>query len=530
MLKWILITVGALVVLAGAALLLLPRLLDTPAMQAYVSQAATQALGRPVKVASLWVSVLPVPSVRLRGLQVAEDPAFGAGSFLTVGEGRLGIRLRPLLSGRIELADLTLEEPRIELVEDQSGRWNLASLGGASPPPARTRGGAGRVGSAPAGAVLLSQVQIVNGHVQYRTLGSTPLDVRLEKINLTVRQAAMGDVLRATGDAVGQPGGVRLLIRDATLGPAEARSFAEMPLKASVEVETSDVAPLSRAVMPSPRLSGPVKGRLEVTGTPARFTATGALSFDRLTVSEHQSRCGEPKLRRLLLEEVRMPLVLSPARLDSLPLQAKAARGSASARLSLTLQPALVASLKEITVKGMELQPILVDYLCEPHAVTGPLDLTGEARARVADIWRSASGSGRLRVGPGKVVGKDITTLVEQVVGLAGSISSVIDPGRRARPLGSPLDFDSVTATYTVTNGVVRTDDLLYQAHDVRVGAAGTYGLYDGRVAMNVTVTQGRNQFKGTMAGTSGALRVIPTGVTIEDTRGIKKLLDKLLR
>lgn len=528
MLKWILIAAGAVVVLVGAALAFLPRLLDTPAMQTYVSQAAAHALGRPVKVASLSVSVLPLPTVRLRGLQVAEDPAFGPGSFLTVGEGRLGIRLRPLLSGRIELADLTLEEPRIELVEDQAGRWNLATLG-ASTSPARTRSGGGRAGSGPAGAVLLSRVRIVNGDVQYRKLGATALAARLEKINLTVTQDAMGDVLRVRGDAVGQPGGVRLVIRDATLGPAEARSFADMPLKASVDVEASDVAPLSGAAVMSPRLSGPVKGRLEVTGTATRFSATGAMSFDRLTLSENQPRCGEPRLRRLALDEVRMPLAFSPTRLDSLPLQAKVARGSVSARLSLTLQPAPVASLKEIAVKGVELQPILVDYLCEPYAVTGPLDLTGEASARVADVWRSASGSGQLRIGPGKVLGKDIVSVVDQVTGLAGAVSSVIDPERRPRA-GSPLEFDSITATYTVTSGVLRTDDLLYQTRDVRVAAAGTYGLQDGRVALDVTLTQGRNQFKGTVSGTSGALRVVPTGVKLEDTRGLKKLLDKLLR
>ena len=118
MIKWLLIGLIALGVLGVGALLAVPLLLDSPAMQAYVQQQASHALGRPVKFGGLSIAALPLPSVRLRQLQVAEDPAFGPGPFVTVNEGRMRIRLRPLLQGRVELADLTLDEPRIRVIED----------------------------------------------------------------------------------------------------------------------------------------------------------------------------------------------------------------------------------------------------------------------------------------------------------------------------------------------------------------------------------------------------------------------------
>src|SRR4029434_1712225 len=99
---------AALVVLVLGGLLALPLLLDTPAIQTYASQAASHALGRPVKFDRRSISALPLPTVRLRGLQVADDPSFGPGPFITVTEGRMRIRIRPLLQGRVELADLTL--------------------------------------------------------------------------------------------------------------------------------------------------------------------------------------------------------------------------------------------------------------------------------------------------------------------------------------------------------------------------------------------------------------------------------------
>ena len=99
MIKWLLVGLAALLVLVVGALLAVPMLLDTPAMQAYVQQTASHALGRPVRFGKVSISALPLPSVRLRQLQVAEDPAFGPGPFVTVGEGRKRIRLRPLLQG-----------------------------------------------------------------------------------------------------------------------------------------------------------------------------------------------------------------------------------------------------------------------------------------------------------------------------------------------------------------------------------------------------------------------------------------------
>ena len=130
--KWILIATGALVLLVAGALVALPWLVDVPRVQAYVAQAASQALGRPVRFASLSVSALPTPGVRLSGLQVGEDPRFGTQPFLMVDEGRFRLRLRPLLSGRVELTDLTLEGVRVEIIDD-AGRLNVASLGADRP-------------------------------------------------------------------------------------------------------------------------------------------------------------------------------------------------------------------------------------------------------------------------------------------------------------------------------------------------------------------------------------------------------------
>jgi hypothetical protein len=457
MLKWLLIGVGLLAGLAVAVIVALPWLLDTPAVQAQVAQAVSHALGRPVRFASLSVSPLPLPSVRLKDLRVAEDPAFGAGPFVTVGEGRIRVRLWPLLSGRVELADLTLMGPRIALVKDAAGRLNIASLGvPAHAPPGVARSGGGRSSSpTSAGAVLLSSLRIVDGSVQYQMLGEPRPMLSLRQINVTVTQGAPAEPLRLSGEAIAEPGRVRLRTTDARIAPAASRLLADTALRATVDIDAADVGPIGAAFVASPAVSGPMTGRVEVTGTPARLSATGAIGLDRVTLSAERSGCGrEP--RRLEIEAVRMPLVASPTRLDSAPVEAKVARGTVSFRASMARGGVPTVSLTEISVKGVDLAPVLTEYLCQPYAVTGLADLSGGAILRLPDVrppetMRGVDGSGRIVIGPGKVVGREVVNLVREVVGLGSAVSAVVRPGRPAAR--SPLDFDSITASYTVAGG-----------------------------------------------------------------------------
>jgi hypothetical protein len=142
---------------------------------------------------------------------------------------------------------------------------------------------------------------------------------------------------------------------------------------------------------------------------------------------------------------------------------------------------------------------------------------------------RTANGSGRFRIGPGRVTGREVVRLVNEVIALADVGSAVLSSERRHRE-SVPLDFTGITGTYRIVGGVVTTDDLLYQGTDLRVAARGTVTLANGRVEMAVIVTQGRNQVRGLVSGTTEALRVVPTEIRVPDLRGARRFLDALYR
>src|ERR1700752_1056978 len=126
---WLSVAVAAVVVLAIAATVALPRIADTPRIQSLIAASASQALARSVKFRSVSVSLLPRPAVHLHGLEIAEDPAFGGGPFLRLDEADLRLKLWPLLRGQIEFATLVLKQPIVALTQGPDRGWNVASLG-----------------------------------------------------------------------------------------------------------------------------------------------------------------------------------------------------------------------------------------------------------------------------------------------------------------------------------------------------------------------------------------------------------------
>ena len=534
--KWLLIAIGALVVLAVALLLLVPYLVDLPQLKAYVAQSAAQALGRTVRFSDLSLSVLPLPAVVLKNLEIAEDPRFGNTPFLKVGEGHFRLRLGPLLSRRVEFAELTLERPRVELIQDASGRWNVASLGAASEGGPAASKGTGRAPGAGAAAPLpvISRLRIVDGalHYQVRPDKGAPTDYRVEGMKLTLEGLGSGAPVGIGGQAQINPGAVSIKVDGTLSPPAGAEALTAAPVKGAISLEAQDMAALTGFLLgPSPALSGPVKGKLALSGTVGRLALAGQLDSARLTLTERRPDCPEPRIRRLTLETVRFPLDYDPQRLQSRPLAAHLSGGSVTLALTLAFQPAPLLSLKEITIKALPLAPVLVDYLCQGYAVSGPLDLTGELSARPANVLGTMNGQGQLKIGAGKVVGPAALALMGGVARLAGGLSSVLNVDLPLSLFASPLDFESITASYRITDGRLTTQDFLYTSERMRMAAVGEYGLADGRMNFDVTMKHGRSEIKAKMTGTSASpsIRVLPGTILRTDPEKLPGRLQKFL-
>jgi hypothetical protein len=526
--------VAVSVALAVAAAVALPFLVDTPRVQTLIASNASHALGRAVRFETVSISVFPLPAVELRGLEVAEDPRFGTSPFVRLDRGELRLRLGSLLRGRLEFGDLILKKPVVAVIQDAAGRWNFASLGAPAPEPrpgpARPRGSPRTGGGG--GAVLASRVKLDDGVVTYvsRGRGRAAGAYRLEDVDVTLTPDA--GAFAVGGSARLMPGAVAIKLTDVTIRPNGTRALTEAKVGGRLGIDGKDLKSLVATVLgPEPSVGGAVKGALSLDGTVGHPKASGDIELPGLSVTRTNPACAEPKTRTLALDRVRLAVTWDDGQLVARPLSAGVANGTVTANVVATLEGGHV-DLKDVAVKGAQLDTLLVEFLCQGYAVTGPLDLTGNFGLALRNPFGTLSGAGQLRIGSGKVVGAQALRLLGSVARVGGAVSGLL--GADPAAIGtSPLEFESITGTFQAAQGVVTTRDLLYTGRGLKMAAAGEYGLASGRMNMDVTLDHARGQLQAQVTGTaaSPSIRVSPSSVMKSvDPRSVERGLQDLLK
>jgi len=534
--KWLVGVVATVVVLVVAALIAVPFLVDTPRIHALITSNASQALGRPVKFRSMSISVLPLPAVALHGLEIADDPQFGTEPFLRLDTGKVRLKLAPLFSGRIELGGITLSKPVITVIQTPDGRMNISTLGAGSKEPKpgeRPPRGGGGAGGTGAGAVLASTISIDDGVVAYvaRGKGGATSQYRME--NLDLKLSGGGPQLAFRGDFKIKPGDLAVKVSDGQVALNGAKPLTEAQLRGVVTLDGKDIGDLAKnALGPTPVFGGALRGKLTLSGTVGAPAAAGDVEISKPSVTQLQPACPEPKRRTLTLGTLKLNASYRDEVLGARPLTTSLGDGSITGQLSFALTPGMRVQVSDLGIKGVALEKVLVDYLCEGYAITGPLDLTGGATFSAQDLWHTISGPGTLKVGHGKVVGRQALALVSGIVRVGGAVSSLLSAD--IPNLGdSPLEFDSITGTYQIVNGVVTTRDLLYTSKPMKVTIAGTYGLATQTMDLDMTISHGRGDLKAKVTGnaSSPSIRVNPTTLLRDvDKQKMEKGLGDLLK
>jgi AsmA protein len=132
------IAVVAVVVLFVLVMLLLPHLIDVNQYRGEIQAQLQNRLHRPVQLGAMSLAVFPL-RVEVQDVNIGEDPRYHSKlPFAQVGEMDISVKLFPLLAKNIEIDSLTLKRPTIELIKDEAGVWNFASLGQAPAAPATT--------------------------------------------------------------------------------------------------------------------------------------------------------------------------------------------------------------------------------------------------------------------------------------------------------------------------------------------------------------------------------------------------------
>ncbi len=127
------ITIAAVV--GGIILILLiaiPFLLNADNYRPRIESALSDATGRKVTLGHLSFSLF-TGSLTADQLSIADDPAFSQQPFVQAKQVHIGIEVGPLLFHKqILIRGITIDTPKINLIQNQANVWNYASLGNSS--------------------------------------------------------------------------------------------------------------------------------------------------------------------------------------------------------------------------------------------------------------------------------------------------------------------------------------------------------------------------------------------------------------
>jgi AsmA protein len=235
-LKWI----GIFAAVLAVGLVSLPFLIDVNRFKPMLESELSAALGREVKLGALKLSLFS-GEVSAGDLSVAEDRAFGKPAFVHAKSLGVGAKIWPfLMSRKLIVTYLTIDQPEISLVQTPSGDWNFSSLGGKTQ---RSSPAATAPGTAPGTAPLdlsVKLVKITNGRLKLSRTAGHWKPLVLEQVTIELREFSAATAFPFTLAAkVAGGGAIQLNGKAGPLNPADS---AMTPVNASLKVAQIDLA------------------------------------------------------------------------------------------------------------------------------------------------------------------------------------------------------------------------------------------------------------------------------------------------
>ena len=232
--------------------------------------AVGNAIGRQVDADDLGLGLRRGLSVALRGVRVADDPAFEPGRpFLSAGRLDLRVQLWPLLQRNLVVDRIVVDEPVVNLIQDRDGRMNVDSLRrravATAPTPAehaeaRSQRPAFRIG----------RFQLRHGLIRYRGGGRT---MELQDVGVDAQQPQLDGPI---------PVEVRMRVRGSQVEIDDVVSTGVLdlaeeppPYRGTVETGPGTLGPLSIDKLSADLEMRPPAGQGKVTVNGGRINAYG---------------------------------------------------------------------------------------------------------------------------------------------------------------------------------------------------------------------------------------------------------------
>ncbi len=475
----ILIGVFVVVVLLVGVVVALPFLIDLNKYQDQYKPLIEEALNRKVQLQDIRLTIWPRIGARVAGFTVLDDPAFGSGPFASLSSLDVGVKLMPLLSGKVEVEEITLHQPVITVIKNQNGVLNAATIGrkGVAVPEKPSRAPIPSTEGPLKILALLAvdRVSIDGGKLTYRDLSAAkPTEYVLQDMELLLQDVRLGRTPRLHFGLLVQPFNLPVKL-DGAFGP----------LREEMDIEA-------------------ISFELGVGKTD--FTITGNAAGNDANIY----------ITSPVINTANLPILLplkKPVDIKNFQIAAEVkGQGVKLNTLSFQLfdgqikgQGKLIAGSETppfkgaVTVQGVQLGPALDTVAETPVSISGTagadLSLQGIGFS-MSDLTKALEGTGHMMVKDGKIEGVNLLQEVLSALKVAG-IS--LDNAKATA-------FSTIETDLAIKQGIINVQRLLMDSHDFQATGGGTIG-FDQRLNLlvNLNLSQDLSQ---KIAGASPVMKI----------------------
>lgn len=451
----ILIGAGIVVVVVIALAIAGLKALEAGAGKDRIASALSSALGQPVTIGALSISLFPSPSIEARNVTIgsaARDAAPG----VSVTSLRVVPRLATLLPGRQPtISHVDLDGLVVAVRRTATGKWlvPVPPVGAAPPTSASTPHAA----SASGASVDVNALTVRNGTVRVvddslRTASGGPTITAID---------AIGATMRVSGGALTMPQFTGRLGHTTVSGSLDAGTHGITLHLSAPSIENADLPALFAlaGMIPYPGLSiggkAPVDITVRVAPDLATFSADGKAAIDRVS------------LGTITLQALDAPFRLAKGVLTLDPIRFTAYQGKETGTVTVNIATTPPSYTIRTSISGLDVQQALGANTTMKDVLLGTAALQADVRGSgttAAAIERSLSGTVHVNVTDGVLRHYPLLSALNQALGITGGTMS-------------DTKFESLSGSASIAGGVARTNDLLLHAGDLTMHGAGTLGL-----------------------------------------------------
>ncbi len=446
----ILIGLLVLVVLLIGTVLSLPFLVDLNKYQDQYKPLIEEALNRKVQLQDIRLTVWPRIGATVAGFAVMDDPSFGSGPFASLSSLDVGVKLTPLLSGQVEVEEVTLHNPVITVIKNKNGVLNASTIGrkGVAVPDAPSKA---PIPSAEGPLKILAllavdRVSIDGGKLTYRDQSvAKTTEYVLQDLEVLLRDVRLGQTPNLHVASLVQPFNMPVKL-DGTFGPLKDTMDVEA-INFQLSVGKTDFAITGKAVdhNATVNVSSPV---INTANLPI------ALPFKKPVEIKNLQIAAEVKGQEAKLNTLSFGLF----------------DGEVKGNGTLVAGSDTPPFNGGVTIKGVQIGPALSTVAETPVSVSGTAGAELSVQGRgfsMPDLTKALQGTGHMAVKDGKIQGVNILHEVVSALKVAGI--SIDDPKATV--------FSTIETDLAIKQGIIKLQNLLMDSHDFQATGGGTIGF-----------------------------------------------------